>query len=181
MTPRLDDDAITIRKVCLSDAATIWRLVGRSESLDLNSPYAYLLLCRHHAETSLVAQHQGRVIGFVTAWRPPPSPDVVFVWQIGVEDRYRGHGLGQRLLCDLLDRCPDARFLECTVTPGNAASLALFHGVAARRAAAVDVLPGFAAEHFPPECAHEQEDLLRIGPLITILPESPRPERSLRT
>lgn len=184
VTPRLNDDdpiSITIRNVRTSDAADIWRLVRRSGTLDVNSPYAYLLLCRHHADTCLVAEHEGRIVGFVTALRPPASPEVVFVWQIGVDDQYRQHRVGRRLLSGLIDCCPDARFLECTVAPDNAPSLALFRGLAARYGASLDISPGFAAEDFPLEAVHEREDLLRIGPLTQTLEEPPRPERSLST
>lgn len=156
----------------------MWRLVRDCEALDLNSPYAYLLLCRHHHRTCLVAEEAGRLIGFVVAYVPPTDPDVVFVWQVGVADSHRRHGVGRALIDQLLDRCPEARFLECTVAPSNHASLALFRAVATTRGVPLDVRPGFAAEHFPAEApAHEREDVVRIGPLAPEASGRTSPER----
>lgn len=169
---------MSFRSVRVEDAAAIWRLVRDSGVLDLNSPYTYLLLCRHHQRTCLVAEEAGEVVGFITAYVPPASPDVIFVWQVGVAASHRRRGLGRRLVHQLLDRCPQARFLEATVTPSNQSSLGLFRSVAADREARFAVQSGFAASDFPPEAsAHEQEDLIRIGPL-TAAPSRPSPERS---
>jgi L-2,4-diaminobutyric acid acetyltransferase len=168
-----------VRNVRPSDAAEMWRLVRRSEALDLNSPYAYLLLCRHHGRTCLVAEEEDRLVGFVTAYVPPAEPDVVFVWQIAVAASHRRRGLARRLIQQLLDRCPEARFVECTVTPSNAASLRLFRDLAAARGAEFSLTPGFAVGDFPPESpAHEQEDVVRIGPFDGGRSDDPSPERN---
>lgn len=168
-----------VRNVRPNDAAEMWRLVRRSEGLDLNSPYAYLLLCRHHGRTCLVAEEEGRLVGFLTAYVPPAEPDVIFVWQIAVAASHRRRGLSRRLIQQLLDRCPDARFLECTITPSNHASLQLFRGLAAATGAGFSRAPGFAVGDFPPECpAHEQEDIVRIGPFNGGRPDAPSPERN---
>ena len=170
---RTDPRQARFRTVRVDDAAGMWRLVRHCGVLDLNSPYAYLLLCRHHHRTCLVAEEAGSLVGFVTAYVPPTDPEVVFVWQVGVADSHRRHGVGRALIDELLDRCPEARFLECTVAPSNDASLALFRAVAAARRVPIEVRPGFAAEHFPAEAsAHEREDVVRVGPL-TPAPSGP--------
>lgn len=175
---QLETDAITLRNPGVEDAAPIWRLVRDSGTLDLNSPYAYLLLCRHHHRTSVVAEEAGRMVGFVTAYVPPGSPDVVFVWQICVAASHRRRHVGRRMIRRLLEQSPEARFLECTVTPSNVASLRLFHAVSSDHGTGIDVLPGFPAESFPGEgTGHEREDLLRIGPLTASSDQS-CPERS---
>lgn len=168
-----------IRNVRLNDAAEMWRLVRRSEALDLNSPYAYLLLCRHHGRTCLVVEDEGRLVGFVTAYVPPAAPDVVFVWQIAVAASHRRRGLARQLIRQLLQRCPDARFVECTVTPSNHASLRLFRDLAAERGAEFCRIPGFAVGDFPAEApAHEPEDVVRIGPFNGGWSDDPSPERN---
>lgn len=148
------------------DAAPMWSLVRDSGALDLNSPYAYLLVCSHFAGTSVVAEAGGRLVGFVASYRPPPKPETVFVWQIGVDAAARGQGLGGRLLSAVLERpgCRGVRFLEATVTPSNDASRALFEGFARRRGAPCREEPGFGSELFPADPPHEPEGLLRIGP-----------------
>jgi L-2,4-diaminobutyric acid acetyltransferase len=57
-----------------------------------------------------------------------------------------------------------ARFLEATVTPSNEASFRLFRSFAGRHQAVVTEEICFKQEFFP-EGAHEEEILLRIGPL----------------
>ena len=78
----------------------------------------------------------------------------------------RGTGVGGRLLRAVLDRpgCADVRYVEATINPSNAASWALFRGLAREHVAACDERAMFAPGDFGPE-AHEEERLLRIGPL----------------
>jgi L-2,4-diaminobutyric acid acetyltransferase len=146
----------------------VWRLARDSASLDLNSPYCYLLLCSHFADTSLVAEERGEIVGFVAAYRPPIRPDSIFVWQIAVAASHRGAGLASRLLAALVAQpaVRDVRQLEATVTPSNDASRRLFLGFARRFGVPCREESGFPAQLFPlAETAHEAEILLCIGPL----------------
>ncbi len=161
-----DPVAAVLRPPRLEDAAAIWEVIRGSGVLDVNSPYAYLLVCAHHAATSIVAESQGRVVGFVSAYRPPERGDVLFVWQVGVERAHRRAGLATRMLVALLDRLRAAgvRFIEATVTPSNLASRRLFSGLARGMGASLEVNEGFARRHFPAG-DHEPEELFRIGPV----------------
>jgi len=156
---------ITFRHPTIPDGLALWRLVGEAGTLDLNSTYAYLVVCRDFAETCLVAEEAGRIAGFVTGYRPPRKPDTVFVWQIGVAPEARGRGLGSLVLDRLLqsDACSTVRFLETNVTPSNRASRALFQGLARRLRTPIEELEGFESSLFP-DPSHEPERLLRIGP-----------------
>jgi L-2,4-diaminobutyric acid acetyltransferase len=169
-----------IREPGVQDAASVWQLVRESGVLDLNSPYAYLLLCSDFAPTSVVAETAGRIEGFVGAYRPPPRPESVFVWQVVTAREAQGRGLGSRLLDAVLARpaCRGARFLEATVTPSNRPSWALFRGLARRRGVPFAEEPAFGTELFPgPD--HEAEVRVRIGPLDTAhTHRSPHPEES---
>ena len=161
-----DDPTYTLREPRPDDAADLWRLVRDGGSLDLNSPYVYLLICTDHAATSVVAADQAdQPVGFVAAYRPPPDPTAAVVWQIGVAEQARGRGLAKRLLKAMLSREAnrDAKELTATVTPDNRASLALFRGVAPDLSATVEERERFPAEVFP--VGHEPELELRIGPL----------------
>lgn len=153
-----------LRAPQLADGPAMWRLVRRS-TLDDNSPYAYLMLARYHAETCLVAQRGEELSGFVTAFVPPGQPDTLFVWQVGVDPAARGHGLATRMIRSLLSQ-PAARavrYLEATVTPSNEASLALFRGLAEKLGTRCRESECFA-QHVFPDTGHEPEWLLRIGP-----------------
>jgi L-2,4-diaminobutyric acid acetyltransferase len=148
------------------DGEAIHRLVLESEALEANTRYAYLLLATHFADTSIVAEQGGEIVGFVAAYRPPVRPTALFVWQIGVAAAARGRGLARRMLEDLLRRpaCAEVEYLEATVGTSNAASRRLFTSVARHLDVPCHVGPGFEAADFGDE-AHEAEDLFRIGPL----------------
>lgn len=158
---------LVLRPPHVEDAKRIWRLVRDSETLDLNSPYCYLILCHHFADTCVVAQEKGSLVGFIVGYRPPKAQDVVVVWQIGVAASKRGCGLGLAMLHELLcrDACREVSFLEATVTPSNTASRAMFTALATNLGADWVLLTGFEAALFPKESNHEAELLFRIGPL----------------
>lgn len=160
-------DRIVIRRPTVSDGAEIWRVVKESGTLDLNSAYLYLLLCKDFAETCVVAQQGQRLVGFVTGYEPPDRDSVIFLWQIGVDPACRGKGLGKRMLRTFLDQATarGATLLETTISPSNQASQALFRGLARDLGASCEVLPCFAPHHFPAHSGHEAEELYRIGPI----------------
>jgi len=166
MVSPLSNNADTVfRHPTVPDGLALWRLVDEAGTLDLNSTYAYLMVCRDFADTSIVAERAGRIDGFVLGYRPPPRPDTVFVWQIGVAPHARGRGLGSLVLDRLLqsEACENVRFLEANVTPSNRASRALFEALARRLRAPIEELEGFESSLFP-DPSHEPERLLRIGP-----------------
>ncbi len=161
-----DATVIDFRTVRLADAGSISKLAAESRVLDENSHYCYLLLCRDFAETCVVGCRGSEVVGFVTAYRPPNRPDVIFVWQIGVAEASRGQGLATGLLSALIAQpaCRSTRFLEATVTPSNTASRRLFESFAKTLQVPCSIEEGFTAAQFN-HGTHEEEELYRIGPL----------------
>lgn len=148
----------------VNNGADMWRVARDSQKLDLNSSYAYLLWAEDFAETSAVATVDGQVVGFVIGYLRPQRPDTLLIWQIAVDGSQRGKGLAGKLLDHLLERLGESvRYLDTTVTPDNAASIALFESLAKRWSATIENARLFEAEQFPDE--HEAEDLYRIGPL----------------
>jgi L-2,4-diaminobutyric acid acetyltransferase len=150
------------------DAADIWQLVQATPGLDDNSPYAYLLLCTHFAGTGLVARTGERLDGFVLGYLRPDEGATAFVWQVAVAEAARGRGLGSALLDTWFARCArhsDARFLEASVTPGNDASRSLFSSFAVRHGATAREHLAFPAALFPDEVPHDDETVIRIGPI----------------
>lgn len=143
------------------DGAAIWRIARDSGKLDLNSSYAYLLWCHDFADTSVVARVGDEVVGFVIGYRRPQAPDTLVVWQVAVDAGQRGRGTAGALLDSLVRRTATRR-VETTITPDNAASIALFRSLAGRWGAEMSVAGEFAAREFPDD--HETEVLYRIGP-----------------
>ena len=162
--------SVVYRKPALADAAAIHALIDECQPLDLNSKYAYMLLCTHFADTCAVAEREGSVVGFVSAYRKPNDHSVLFVWQVAVSERGRGQGVGKGLLEEILTRPEQAavRNLEATISPSNRPSWALFESFARKRGAKCASQTLFREEDFGSQ-EHEEEQLLRIGPF-----ESPR-------
>jgi L-2,4-diaminobutyric acid acetyltransferase len=156
---------LVVEEPAVADGQHLWRIARDSGKLDLNSSYAYLLWCRDFAATSRVARVGGLVAGFVIGYLRPRQPDTILIWQIAVDQRFRGRGVAGTLLDRLVAdvRKTGVRHLETTVTPGNDASAALFAALARRQGAGHERTELFVAEQFPDE--HETEVLHRIGPL----------------
>ncbi len=143
----------------------MWEMVREGGELDLNSPYAYLLMGEHFAETSLVAWREQQMAGFVYGYTVPRQPNILFVWQVGVATSMRRHGLGRQLLMQLLRQpgCHAVHHVEATITPSNSASMALFKGVAQRLGADFLVEPEhFEAAFFPAITGHTHESESRV-------------------
>ncbi len=172
--PTLDDSTVAeidrlaapvMRAPRVGDAAQIWRIAKDSQVLDTNSSYAYLLWCRDFTGTSVVAEVDGRVVGFVIGYLRPEAPDTVFVWQVAVEQAQQGLGTGTALIQHLLDTVAPhgVSVLETTIAPDNPGSIAMFSSVARRRGAQITKAPMFDPEMFPD--SHEAEELYRIAPI----------------
>ena len=159
-----DNQALAIRRPTLQDASSIWRLVSDSGVLDVNSSYLYLLLCRDFAETCVVAERDGQVVGFVTGYHPPGRANVLFVWQVGVCKTARRQGLALRMLKVLVDQCDRSiDSVEATIAPSNQASRKLFQALARDLSTSFEEKEGFSEADFPPG-DHEAEPTILVGP-----------------
>lgn len=156
---------ISLRVPKRSDAVGVYDLVDRCKPLDLNSFYAYLLIIEHHGGTCVVAEKDGRTVGFISAYPKPGDGGKLFVWQVAVDSSTRGEGLGRRMLRELVGRpaCREVRFIETTVTPSNLASRGMFQSFARSMDAACEEEEFFTAGDFGAR-GHEPERLMRIGP-----------------
>lgn len=146
------------------DAAPVWRLIRDGGRLDLNSAYSYMLLFRYFADTCVIAERDGQIVGFVTGFIPPVNENVLFVWQIGVSSEARGQGIGKELLRQLLalPAVRRAKALQATVSADNEPSRRLFDSLARERGSRVEQMgEGFPPELFP-EAGHEGEPMIRI-------------------
>jgi len=149
------------------DGKYLWKIAKASQTLDVNSPYHYLIMCRHFQKTCIVAETKMQVVGFVTAYIPPDKPDTVFVWQVAVDEKARGQGLGAHMLLNLFNNLKESniKYIEATITPANQASIKLFSAAARDLNAPFE----FEKEFFTPSDfgpnIHEPEMLFHIGPI----------------
>jgi L-2,4-diaminobutyric acid acetyltransferase len=151
-----------LRPPTIADGTAIARLADRAGGLDVNSTYAYVLWCRDFADTSILAEADSAIVGFLTGYARPAERETLFVWQVAVDASQRGAGVAAAMLDALVQRV-EPRFVEATVTPGNDASHRLFAAFARRRAAELRRTPLFDTVDLG--ASHEPEDLVRIGPL----------------
>lgn len=165
MQSGLSEYDIMLRKPQSGDEYAIYRLIKQSPPLDLNSIYSYHLLCRHFSDTCVLAELQGEIVGFISAYLEPNNPDTLFVWQVVVADGQRGKGLARMMLNSLLasPACTDARMLESTVNPSNHASRRLFESFAQQHGCTLKESVFLDEDKFGNE-EHEKEILLSVGP-----------------
>ncbi len=161
----MSDHEILLRAPRSEEGYAVHQLVAACPPLDPNSVYCNLLQCTHFAETSVAALRGDRLVGFISGYRLPERPEVLFIWQVAVGEEARGCGLASRMLQHILQR-PASRgvtHLETTITPANQASWALFRGLARTLNAPLSDSVLFEREtHFGGE--HDSETLVRIGP-----------------
>ncbi|MCX4188478.1 diaminobutyrate acetyltransferase [Methylophaga sp. OBS4] len=160
-----DAAPITLRVPTAEDGAAVYELIAQCPPLDTNSMYCNLLQCSHFADTSVVAELDEAVVGFISAYLQPGTSDTVFIWQVAVGEKARGQGLASRMLREILARpaCQQVRFIETTITADNRASWALFESLANKLGAELNRSVMFDKhQHFNGD--HETEMLVRIGP-----------------
>ncbi|MHA6346204.1 diaminobutyrate acetyltransferase [Roseivivax sp. CAU 1761] len=122
------DGAVTFRKPVREDGAEIWELIRSCKPLDENSMYCNLLQSDHFRDTCVVADIDGKIMGWVSAYITPHDPETLFVWQVAVSSDARGMGLGTRMLAAAMAReeCAEVKRMQTTITLDNDASWALF-------------------------------------------------------
>lgn len=161
-------DQMVLRRPTAEDGPAITALIAASPPLDCNSAYCNLLQCSDFAGTCVVAAKGGRIVGWISGYRPPANPERIFVWQVAVDASARGEGLGGRMLDELVSR-PEARgatTLTTTITEANPASWSLFTAFARRHGATLSKAQRFTrAVHFAG--AHDTEWQASITPLPT--------------
>lgn len=154
-----------LRAPVSTDGAQVHNLVAHCPPLDPNSLYCNLLQCTHFASTSVAADINQELAGFISGYLKPEQPDTLFIWQVAVSESARGRGLASRMLYHILDRIDgqNVHWLETTITEANAPSWALFQSLAAKLDTDFQSSVLFDKQsHFNDK--HESELLVRIGP-----------------
>lgn len=158
--------SIKFRKPVTEDGMAIHGLVELSPPLDANSAYCNLLQASYFSDTSIIADLDGELFGFITGFRAPTDPSTLFVWQVAVAPAARGMGLAGSMLNALVQRLiPDGvRYVQTTITKDNEASWALFKGFAKKQSVQLEHEPFYSSvEHF--RGLHATEHRLTIGPI----------------
>ncbi len=158
------DDGLILRAPTPEDGSEVWELIRDSGPLDENSLYCNLVQCEHFADTCVVAEIDGEIVGWVSGLIPPQEPDTLFIWQVAVGRKARGMGVARRMLEHLLARaaCKDVTQLKTTITADNDASWALFNSFADRLDATLERDPHYEKDtHFAGR--HDTEYMVTIA------------------
>ncbi|MEF2553194.1 diaminobutyrate acetyltransferase [Aurantimonas sp. A2-1-M11] len=161
-------DPLTFRHPVREDGQAVHDLIDSCEALDDNSLYCNYLQCTHFASTCMLAELNGEIVGWVSAYRPPEEPEALFVWQVAVAEAARGRRLARRLIANLLtsESCAGVERLKTTITPDNTSSWRMFEGVADEFDATIsDKVWLCGDEHFSGD--HDSEHMLTIAPIET--------------
>lgn len=159
------------------DGWAVSTLISDCPPLDTNSVYCNLLQCHHFSSTSVAVRFPqegkdelykpGELVGFISGYRVPDKPDTLFIWQVAVAEKARGHGVAAKMIDHILDReaCKSVRYIDTTITEANKASWALFGRVAKNYKAPLSSEALFTQDkHFSGQ--HDTETLVTIGPLM---------------
>lgn len=162
----MDIASVVLRKPGAEDGYPVHKLISEIPELDSNSSYCNLLQCSHFSETSVLAEQDAEIFGFISGYRKPETPSTLFIWQVAVASKARGKGLASKMLQVLFNReaTHPISYIETTITAENSASWALFKrlaedcGAPLKRSLIFD-----RTDHFNDK--HDSEFLARIGPL----------------
>lgn len=117
-----------------SQTKEIIKLVKDTKILDVNSEYLYYLQTIHFNKFCCVAVDENKkdkVIGFVSGYLIPDE-NSLFIWQVAVNEKYRGLGLAQRMILNIANRkaMKKINYIKTTVSPSNQSSIRVFEKVA---------------------------------------------------
>lgn len=160
-----EEESILLRPPRLEDGMDVYLLINICPPLDINSSYCNLLQCSHFADTSVVAERSGEIVGFISGHLKPQSPETLFIWQVAVAPQARGIGLAFQMLEHILARpqCHTVNHLETTITKDNRPSWGLFKRLAQKHQAELQSSVWMDKDtHFAGQ--HDSEHLVRIGP-----------------
>ncbi len=159
------ESELILRQPKSTDGFSVYELIAKCPPLDTNSAYCNLLQCTHFSSTSVIAEANEKVVGFISGYITPENKNTLFIWQVAVAEQVRGLGLASRMVEDIFIRNKDnhIKYVQTTITESNTASWALFKGIAKKFGADLNSEILFDKEkHF--RGAHDSEILVTIGP-----------------
>jgi len=116
---------VAVRAARLFDIPEIMRV----EKASFREEYprgVFLVFLENNPDTFLVAEYNGKVVGYVMAYLRPDLEG--HIMSIAVAPDFRGRGIGSTLLNEAIDRLikRGARYIGLEVRVGNAGAIALY-------------------------------------------------------
>jgi len=122
---RVPLELVTIRPARLFDISEVMR-IERETFREAYPRGIFLVFLENNPETFLVAEYNGRVIGYVMAYLRPDLEG--HIMSIAVDERYRGNGIGSALLTEAIERLikRGARYIGLEVRVSNEKAIRLY-------------------------------------------------------
>ena len=122
----------TIQPCAMEDFPAVRRVIDESESLDHHTDYTYWVALSQWPDLFLTARNADEVVGFAFGLRSAHHPERLFLWQIGVQAKYRRQTAATALVRELCTRAVDQGMNELWMTIADeiAPSLSLFRKIA---------------------------------------------------
>ena len=127
------DPGPNIRTCTPDDLQRVSRFVESCPPLERHTGFTYWVTFNFWGDTCFVATEGDEIVGYASGVGAGTSPDLIYIWQVGVAERYRGNGLSRRLISKVAEAAREKGFRRANVSiaPDNAASLSAFRRVAA--------------------------------------------------
>ncbi|TQV82391.1 GNAT family N-acetyltransferase [Exilibacterium tricleocarpae] len=119
---------VLYRNVRPIDSNSIFCIVKKLSSLEINSFYHYLIFCSYFKKTSSVAILDKKIVGFCLGFSHEKNNKVLFIWQVGVLPNYQNYGFAKTLISYLID-VNKAGAIQATIDKNNAVSEKLFQSI----------------------------------------------------
>ncbi len=121
-----------IRNLKTTDVDKLRQLVDRCKPLRLHPPYTYWMLGQYFGDTCFIGEENGRYVGYVTGMHSSLNPEVMFLWQVGIDPDYRGRKYFKIFIDKLIEmaRSKSCKFLQFSISPDKKTSFAAFTSVA---------------------------------------------------
>lgn len=153
----------TLRAPDRDDEKDIVALVESSSSEAMRKVHGNLIANRFSPETSVVAELDGKLVGWALAYVLPFDPETLFIWKVEVSECAEDTGLSSLMLGHLMrqDACQDVTRVQTSLPSDDEDSWFLFRRFANWQRSRMKIQPFFTQALFPQK-RHKNENLVTI-------------------
>lgn len=153
----------TLRSPRKQDEQEIVALTEGSSSQAMRCVHGSLVANRFSPETSVVAELDGKLVGWALAYVLPFDPETLFIWKVEISDVAADNGLASLMLGHLMrqDACKDVTRVQTSIPSDDEDSWSLFRRFANWQRSQMDIQP-FVTQALFPKDRHKNENLVTI-------------------
>ena len=153
----------TMRTPQGEDADCIVALIGDTPSQAMRRAHGSLVANGFSPETSVVAELDGKLVGWALAYVLPFDPETLFIWTVEVSDVSADTGLDSLMLGHLMrqDACAKVTRVQTSIPSDDEDSWSLFRRFANWQRSRMKIQP-FVTQALFPRDRHKNENLVTI-------------------